>query len=436
MLERWDVIDALGSLVAKSMVERSPDVERYQLLESLRHFARDRLGYRLEELRRRHAVHFATRAEQIDTAMWNESEDSWRPRLLADLDNFRAATGWAFDSDDLDDVRTGARLLAGVLNEALFQTSSGIQSWGAGALPHIDHLGGQHRSTVLAASAFDAYLIGDLERARTLGLRALADAPTFTRVVYVAFIVVSLALSGGGDSEGAMAALADCQQRVETIGANESLMCGVLNMMGFLAANMGDQETARSAAAGAVAAGRAIHSPTLLATGLTVHAITTAHDDPEGALTAAEESIRLFESGAGDSGYARALNIAAVLRLAGGDRAGAARAAQKAVAYCLRGGHRYELPTDIAVGIIVLGDSEGTCEAAAVLLGAMNGPLAALPILLTASEQERYDQARAEIAAALDPRAITDAAQRGRAMSYDEIVDFTLSQLARLAGPT
>jgi len=43
-IEWWDVIDALTSLSAKSMIgmERSGDTARYQLLETLRHFARDR----------------------------------------------------------------------------------------------------------------------------------------------------------------------------------------------------------------------------------------------------------------------------------------------------------------------------------------------------------------------------------------------------------
>ena len=31
----------------------------------------------------------------------------WRPRLAAELDNLRAATGWAFDAADLGDVTLG-----------------------------------------------------------------------------------------------------------------------------------------------------------------------------------------------------------------------------------------------------------------------------------------------------------------------------------------
>ena len=110
-IERWDVIDALASLVAKSMVgaERSGDTTRYQLLETLRHFARDRIaaGGDLDGLRRRHAAHYAGFAERAGAGLMSPDELVWRPRLAAELDNLRAATGWAFDAASLDDVALG-----------------------------------------------------------------------------------------------------------------------------------------------------------------------------------------------------------------------------------------------------------------------------------------------------------------------------------------
>ena len=60
-LEAWDVIDGLSSLVAKSLLAAEPgpgDTTRYQMLETLRQHAQDRLdlaGY-ADEFRRRHAA--------------------------------------------------------------------------------------------------------------------------------------------------------------------------------------------------------------------------------------------------------------------------------------------------------------------------------------------------------------------------------------------
>ncbi len=59
-VESWDVLDALGSLVAKSMVNIDDSAEgeaRYRILETLRAYARERLDERGESdaWRRRHA---------------------------------------------------------------------------------------------------------------------------------------------------------------------------------------------------------------------------------------------------------------------------------------------------------------------------------------------------------------------------------------------
>ena len=76
------MIDALASLVAKSMIgaERAGGTTRYQLLETLRHFAREQAGD-LDGLRRRHAAHYAAFAEQAGAGLLSRDELVWRPRL-------------------------------------------------------------------------------------------------------------------------------------------------------------------------------------------------------------------------------------------------------------------------------------------------------------------------------------------------------------------
>jgi hypothetical protein len=68
------VIDALASLVAKSTVtmERDGATTRYRLLETLRHFARERSDGEeaVDVLRRRHAAHCADLAAQIAQDCW------------------------------------------------------------------------------------------------------------------------------------------------------------------------------------------------------------------------------------------------------------------------------------------------------------------------------------------------------------------------------
>jgi len=107
-VEPWDVLDALTSLVAKSMlnVDRSTaGSSRYQMLESLRHYARDRLDAAgvADETRRCHARHYAGSVAEISAGLRGPDEIVWWPRLTADLDNFRAAATWALDSAAEDD---------------------------------------------------------------------------------------------------------------------------------------------------------------------------------------------------------------------------------------------------------------------------------------------------------------------------------------------
>jgi predicted ATPase/class 3 adenylate cyclase len=96
-VEVWDAIDALASLVSKSMVvadETGEGTTRYSMLETLRQYARERLEETgdSDRWRRRHAEHYAALAEEAGPALYGPDELVWRRRLHADLDNLRAAS--------------------------------------------------------------------------------------------------------------------------------------------------------------------------------------------------------------------------------------------------------------------------------------------------------------------------------------------------------
>ena len=111
-LDEWAVLDALASLVDRSLVVAlTPDLTpndttepRYRLLDTPRLFALERLREAGEEeaLRRRHALAFA---ERFDAA-WDEawaggvSTHAWNEAMLADVDNGWQAYEWACAADD------------------------------------------------------------------------------------------------------------------------------------------------------------------------------------------------------------------------------------------------------------------------------------------------------------------------------------------------
>ena len=95
------VLDLLTTLVDKSLVQ--PDAygaaveARYRMLETIRHFARERLADDpdAEATRGRHLEYFLARAEEAGPRLERGDQVMWLDDLEADVDNLRAALDWA-----------------------------------------------------------------------------------------------------------------------------------------------------------------------------------------------------------------------------------------------------------------------------------------------------------------------------------------------------
>ncbi len=112
-----DVLDALASLVDKSLVRRAGDTDpgaRFDLLESIRQFGREQLDAHGETRRavHRHAGYFARLAEQAEAAIGTTTyEEATILRLGQDHDNLRSALEWALQEGE---TGTALRLAAGL----------------------------------------------------------------------------------------------------------------------------------------------------------------------------------------------------------------------------------------------------------------------------------------------------------------------------------
>ena len=124
----------------------------------------------------------------------------------------------------------------------------------------------------------------------------------------------------------------------------------------------------------ALAGARRVGAPTLLAGALGIHAFAVCDDHPDEALAAAEESVRLTEAGAGDTGYSLALSLGANVRAAAGDHAGAARALRTAIVHEAGTGNRTHGDAVNRTALVLAGLPD-TFEAAATLAGAVAGPV-------------------------------------------------------------
>lgn len=96
--DRWDILDALGRLIDKSMLTvDGGEAPRYRLLETLRLFAWERLSASGEAaaIEERHAQYFANLFDITQEAWEATDETAWLQHASPELDNIRAALDWA-----------------------------------------------------------------------------------------------------------------------------------------------------------------------------------------------------------------------------------------------------------------------------------------------------------------------------------------------------
>ena len=114
----WQVLDRLAALVDKSLVQadETQGSTRYRLLETVRHYAAERLAQRagaeLDETRAAHRDYYLALVETAGAHLRGPDEAVWLDRLEAEFDNIRAAL--AFSLADPGTAEPGLRLAAGL----------------------------------------------------------------------------------------------------------------------------------------------------------------------------------------------------------------------------------------------------------------------------------------------------------------------------------
>ena len=137
-------VRAIASLARQNLVFRETAVPdhaalRFRMLEPIRLFALDRLRAAGEETdtRRRHALHFAASAAELDALTLGPDPEVWLEQQVLDLDNIRAALDWSLAAGDHDlAVRTTGSiaqlwLIKGLLSEARLRVAAAIAVDGA-----------------------------------------------------------------------------------------------------------------------------------------------------------------------------------------------------------------------------------------------------------------------------------------------------------------
>jgi predicted ATPase/transcriptional regulator with XRE-family HTH domain len=177
-----DVLEALGSLVEKSLLQAHLGDEeqaeaRFAMLETIREYASGQLEVSGEGMRlaRLHAEYYRGLAEEAEPHLRGPDQVMWLDRLETELNNVRAALAWAREQGEIE---LGLRIASAVWRffSARGHLTEG-REWLEGLLRLQERSGGQGVTLVRAGALVGAGRLaraqGDTARASTLAEEGL-----------------------------------------------------------------------------------------------------------------------------------------------------------------------------------------------------------------------------------------------------------------------
>ena len=239
-----DPLEGISHLVDHSLLAQSAPAgePRFQMLETIRDFARERLEESGDRpaVCRRHVEAYLALVERAHPELIGGDRDRWLARLERDRRNVEAALDWALE--------------AGLAEEAQRLVASFWRFWQmrghlAEALPTIDRAisltgaASESRTRALEAAGGAAYWLGDLDRTRSYYEEALAywrEAGDDVEIAH-ALLNLSYPVGLGEGAEPAVALLEEALTRYEAAG--HRLGMGRVNrMLGVLEGVRGDEQ--------------------------------------------------------------------------------------------------------------------------------------------------------------------------------------------------
>ena len=248
-----DVLEILGSLVDKSLVQRVPtalDEARFAMLETIREFGLEQLEAAGEAAatRDRHAAFFLTLAEEAEPHLRGVEQKRWLDLLEEEHDNVRAGLRWSIDAGD---ARTALRLVGALWRFwHLHSHLADGRRWAEEilALPEAA-VRSSERIRGLTALGGVAYWQQDLPAFRAAYEGALAIASDLPDPAEVAEQSYNLSFASAleGDFEGMLALIQRCRAMFEGLG-NRRGVADCLWILGIAARLGGDLDKSRTLA--------------------------------------------------------------------------------------------------------------------------------------------------------------------------------------------
>ncbi len=317
--EHGDVLEAIGSLVDKSLIRQETQADgqpRFRMLETIREFALEQLAATGEDepLRERHAATVLGFAEEASTEVFGPDQRLWLDRCEADHDNLRAAMAWALTNDRGD---TAMRLLVacwrfwqirGYLAEARDHANRVLALPSALAQPEF-------RAAAVEAAAGIAYWQADLAAARTWYQEGLdlARASGDDRRIANALYNLSFAYALTRDDQAAAQSIVEEVLEISRRLGDDALIARSLWALSNTKFFFGEVEGLMEATDEALAIFRRLGDRYM--TGWTLYSVAlgTIASDPERAQAAMAEAIDTFTVMGDVSAYGLVFDIWASL---------------------------------------------------------------------------------------------------------------------------
>jgi predicted ATPase/DNA-binding SARP family transcriptional activator len=250
-IEPCDVLDLLTHLVDKSLVVVEPrqNTIRYRLLETIRHYAYEKLNEagEIEPVQVRHLGFYTRLVAEAEPKLLGPDQQTWLNQFELEHDNLRAAL--EFSQREKGQVEAGLQIAGGLVR---FWATRGYFTEGRMWLKKMLAQSQTLSPTLVRAKAFNAaaylaYLQGDYAEARSLNEDGLEIGRAVGDLSVIASAVRGLGTVAQSQGDFALArqqyeeSLALCHDAGDQWGASHCL-----SNLGLLAWHLGDVETARA----------------------------------------------------------------------------------------------------------------------------------------------------------------------------------------------
>jgi len=340
---------------------------RYEMLETLREFAHNRLDdLGNVSLFSAHARHFTVLAERVAAVLGTPDELAGMRQVDAAFADLRAAQRFAVEVGDVD---TALRLITSIREYAMRSLRYEALTWADAAAAELPDETHPLRPTLTAVRAYGAFVRGEFDTAVRLADLASADEQAQSLPPSgLAERARANALYSVGDAEAGLAQNALLVELAQGIGdpsmrAHANYMCSVAE------SSMGDAERGRRLAEVAFDAAHESGSPTDLASAWMATGFAS-WDDDEAALDAFASADRLARSAGNRWMSAFARTEASGLRVAHGDLATGCAGLAETVDAWYRAGEWGQQWLTLSRCVIAL-DRIGRADRAAEVYGAV-----------------------------------------------------------------